>query len=388
MYKDIINTLSSDDYYKIKKDINKLINDSNFMDNIVKVHNPIVFDRFIKMCEYKIDTSVIYERRNDFIKKTLLNLNKDNIYDFFSLDIRDKYRERIVNRYLSEYIVSYYFGDNYYNFMTNFYQMVSYLRYTKKPLIDKMNIDLYKEFVNLLTMSLTDKVGFFKLLLDKDNIMEMFYEDMNTIRTYSHKELVESALKLNYDSDLYDKSISERLGVDVYHLDGEDFFGFVRCFSISRDDLSNNTDYINSSINRLGYSFSYIGKYNIGTSDYDGKSVVLFYDNIDYNDIMYVHHADLHAKKMDRQNDYLSEKENEILSPQSLIAKTKNYNEVYIKSKINGIKPKALICYGAITNNDIRFANKYDLAILLINRQKYKRYEDYDDEYDRYTYNI
>ena len=217
--------------------------------------------------------------------------------------------------------------------------------------------------------------------------MALFYDDMSIVREESHRNLVEKSLKLNHDLNIYQHDISKRFGIDVYHLDGEPFYGFVRTFAIKRDDLTNHNDYIFSKNQRLGYSFSYVGDKNIGTIDYDNKSVVLFYDNIDYKNIMYVHHADLHSKKMDVQDDYLSEKENEILTPSSLIARTNNYNEIYIKRGKNGIKPKALICYNSITDNDIAFANKYQLDILVINTKKY-RIETFDDTYEDNTYVI
>ena len=119
MYQSIINTLNSSDYYLVKKDINKLINDSTFIQEIIRIHNPIIFDRFIKMCEYKIDTTILYEERNKFIKKSLNSLTSDSVNNFFNSNLV------ISNRYLIEYIVEYYFQDNYYNFLTNFYIMTS-----------------------------------------------------------------------------------------------------------------------------------------------------------------------------------------------------------------------------------------------------------------------
>ena len=389
MYQDIINNLSGDDYYQVKKDIYKLISNQDFIKYITKVHNPIVFDRFIKMCEYKINTRPIYEERNKYIRKAIQNLNKENIYDFFELNGIDKSRQEVIaNRYLIEYIVNYYFGDNYYNFMTNFYQMLHYLDCTKKDLINKENIKLYKEFVDLRHMSFTDKIGFFKLLLDDLNIMEMFYDDINRVREDSHKELVEKSLKLNHNSKIYNKNMSEKLKIDVYILDGEPFFGFVRCVAIPRGNLFNYYDKVNSQGRRLGYSFSYIGDKNIGTIDYDGKGVTLFYDNLDYHNIMYVHHADLHSKRMDIQDDYLSTKENEIITPERLLSHTKNYNEIFIKSDGRGIRPKALICYDKIDEKDIGFAKKHHVVLLVINRSKYRRFESFDDNYDDYSYVI
>lgn len=388
MYQDYIKILESDEYYKVKKDINSLINNDSFLKEIVKVRNPLAFDRFIKMSEYKMDTSELQEERNKFIKKTLLSLNKDDIYKFFNLENLDLSRQDVIaNRYLIEYIISYYFGDNYYNFMVNLNQMVNYLDSVNKNLIDKENIKIYKEFVNLRYMSMEDKINFFKLLLDL-NLMEMFYDDINKAREDSHKELVNKTIKLEKDNELYNKDISSRFNVDVYCLDGEEFYGFVRCLGLKTNTDEKKTDYVFSKKKRVGYSFSYISHKNIGTIDYDRKNVTLFYDDIDYRNIMYVHHADMHAKKMQEQDGYLSEKENEILTPDALIAKTKSYNELFIKSDENGIKPKALVCYDSISGNDLSFAKRYGLAILLINTQKYKRYESYDDEYDSYTYVI
>ena len=204
----------------------------------------------------------------------------------------------------------------------------------------------------------------------------------------NHKELVDKTIKLTKNSELYQKDTSERLDIDVYMLDGEDFYGFVRCLAIRSDETHAKEDYVLCKSQRLGYSFSYIGSNNIGTIDDEGKNVTLFYDNIDYRNIMYVHHADLHAGKMEVQDEYLSEKENEIFTPNRLVAQTKNYNEVYIKAGNNGIYPTALVCYDRISVTDITFAKKYNLAILVIMRDKYKKFNTYDDDYNDYSYVI
>ena len=368
---EIYNILLSQNTSIIKEVSNSLIHDNNFLKQIVKVDNPFIFDSFIKAVQYKMDTTVLHEERNKYIKEILLNIDLTK-------------ETTIPDRWIIEYIVGYYFQDNYYNFMTNLFQMINYLKNNKDYLIEKDHLNIYKEFADLKAMSLTDKIGFFKLLLNDLNLLEMFYDDMRVVREDSHKELVNSTIKLNKNSDLYQKDISERLNTDIYYLDGEEFFGFVRAFSIKKDDLQDHFDYVFSNGNQLGYSFSYIGDKNIGTIDYSGKNVTLFYDNIDYRNIMYVHHADLHAKKMIVQDDYLSNKENEILTPSSLVARTGSYNEIYIKG--NGIKPTALICYDSISIDDINFAKKYGLSILIINKQKYKRYETFDEDYDSYSY--
>lgn len=367
-YCDILEALASSDYYKVRNKCNLLVNDNLFLKMIVKINDPFVFDRFIKMIEYKMDTNILYENRCTYIKEVLLSKDANTL----------------PSKWISEYIIAYFFRDNYYNYMVNLFEMVSYISRVKKNIIDNSHIKIYSEFRGLNNASFEEKIDLFKKYMNSD-LVTMFYDDMRNTKDDSYKELVNSSIKIEHDSNVYCKDISKNYGIDVYYLNGEEFYAFVKCFPINRNDLSDHRDYINLNDNRLGHSFSYIGDKNIGTVDYEQKKVVLIYDNIDYNNIMYVHHGDLHAKKMDIQDDYLSEKQNEITLPSKLIADTKNYNEIYITGKI---KPKALICYDTITTDDILFAKKYNLSLLLINKSKYKRYESFDEEYEDNTYVI
>ena len=154
----------------------------------------------------------------------------------------------------------------------------------------------------------------------------------------------------------------------------------------TNNDLNDNQAYINSNLNRVGYSFSYISDKNIGTIDYECKKVSLMYDSINPKNISYVHHSDLHSSRKEEQKTYMTNKINEIRIPNHLIAYTNGYNEIVING--NNILPKALICYDEITTDDILFANKYHLSILLINSKKYRRSDaEYEGFYDN-TYCI
>lgn len=367
-YSDILEALASSDYYKAKKKCNLLVNNKDFLKIIVKINDPFVFDRFIKMIEYKVDTRKLYEDRNNYIKECILNNTA----------------KLLPSKWLNEYIITYYFQDNYYNYMVNLFEMVSYLSRVKKIIIDNSHINIYSEFRGLNNMSYDEKIDLFEKYLDVD-LLSMFYDDMRKTKDDSYKELVNNSIRLEHDSYIYCKDISKKYGIDIYYLNGEEFYAFVKCFPINRDDLSDHSNYINLDDNRLGHSFSYIGDKNIGTVDYEQKKVILLYDNIDYKNIMYVHHSDLHAKKMDIQDDYLSEKQNEITTPGKLIANTNNYNEIYITGKLI---PKGLICYDILTKDDILFARKYNLALVLLNKEKYKRYDSFDEDYEDNTYVI
>ncbi len=409
-YDSIFHLLSSSDYYKLDNQALILVNNKDFMKCMIKVPNPWLFDRFIKMLEYKTDTSLLHEERKKYLKKVIFsssnnkkleylkNVNVNNFHRFLFTFDEISYLEhsknnfnyalnKISNRWLIEYIISYFFQDNYYNFMTNLFQMINYLKTHDRDLINHEHIKMYNGFVDIKNASFQDKIGVFKLYLN-DNLLESFYDDISVLKNDAHHDLVEHVTKLYKGCDIYQKDISDRLKIDVYHLDGQPFYGFVRCLSIKITDQLVNTNYLLSKENRLGYSFSYISHNNIGTSDYAKNHVTLYYDDIDYHNIMYVHHSDLHTGIVSCQNKYLSVKENEILSATQLIAKTKNYNEVYIKSSSEGIRPKALVCYNKISINDISFAKKHNLVILIINTNKYKYYETFDDDYLENSYMI
>ena len=385
---------------------NSCLNFSNvdidkYYKQIIKIDNPFIYDRIIKLIEFKKDVSMYNEERNIIIKKRLLNQKNNALLDCLLGVTKDNYREYnftedeldyikrnisndldeclkiISNHWVLNYIIYYFFQDTYYNFICNLFQMCGYLKKIKRDLVDIKHLELYNKFNNLSSLSFADKIEFFKNNCDKNDIMGMFYDDMRKVKNHSYQSLVNNSLKLNNNLNIYNKELSQKYGLDVYYLNGEPFYAFVRVFGIKRDDLFDNSNYINSSLNRLGYSFSFISDKNIGTIDYMQKNVVLFYDNIDYNDIMYVNHSDLFSGNINNNQDrFISTKINEIFTPNDLIANTDNYNEVYIRE--HNLKPSALICYDNVTKNDLKFAKKYNLSILIINRLKYKRYENFN----------
>ena len=370
-FKEIIDIFSNaKSIFNLSLEDKKRLDNINFklyIDNIIKIDNPFIFDLIMKYLEYKEDTGEYYELRNKYLKKIILN--KSNIQD----------------KWLNEYIIEYFFEDNYYNFTINLLQMVSFQNRLQKELVSLKNIELYNKFSNINKLSYIEKLRLFNDNKN-NNLKEMFYDDMRIIKDTAYKKMVDNSLKLNKENNIYNKALSSKYGLDVYYLDGEEFYTFIRTFNIKRNDLSDKEDYINSNLNRIGYSFSYISNKNIGTMDYTGESVVLMYDKLDYNNISYVHHSDMHSGKIDEKNSFVTNKINEIRVPESLIANTNGYNEIIING--NNIIPTALICYDVITDSDILFAKKYNLSILLINTTKYKRWDfNYEDYYDN-TYSL
>ena len=154
-------------------------------------------------------TSLYNKTRDKIIKKALLNQSNDKRLDYFKNITKQNYHDYsftsgeikyieesndfeasinyISNRWLTEYISYYFFQDNYYNFLANFYEMVSYLSKEKINLIDRHHIDLYNEFRGLNTMSFKDKLDLFKKHVNED-YTEIFYDDMRKTKDNSYQK--------------------------------------------------------------------------------------------------------------------------------------------------------------------------------------------------------
>ncbi len=405
----IIQLVSNELGYVNALELNK-INLDNYYEDIIKIINPFIYDRLIKYMEFKYDTDRYNEKRKRLIEKILLNQKDQKILDSLvdincqnynnssllsynekeylkrKSDSFDEAIERVSNRWSYEYIISYFFQDNYYNFMVNFHQMTNYLVSSKKNIVPIEHIKIYEKFLKIDKMTLPERISLFKEYYKNNDLMEMFYDDMRKTKDDCYQELVNSSLKINSNSPIYNQELSSKYHIPVYYLNGEEFFAFIRCFEIKRDDLSDNSEYLFSKDNRFGYSFSYISNHHIGTIDYYQKNVILLYDNIIPENIAYVHHADMHSGLVNNPITwYISEKENELLTPKNLMYETKNYNEIFIRGN-DGFKPKALVCYNEISTADVNFANKYQLSIVLINTTKYRNKMTYEDSYEDYTY--
>ena len=372
MNKKYIIEMNDDELEKYLKDndiSNDMFDDEDLVKRIAYIPNPFVYMHIIKILETKISLDIIYFQRKRFIS---LLLNDDKIV------------HEIPNEWLCEYLANYFFHDYYRNFIINYHQMKSYLLSTNNNLVNIDNLNFYESFSKLKKLPSNDMISFFKNNCEKKNTEEIFYEDMRVVKNHCYNELVNRSIKLKKSNPLYNKSLSKEYNIPIYYLNGEDFNAFVRSFKISRSDLADYTTIFNCE-SKYAANFSYIGKANITIIGDYKKNVVLLYDNINPDDIMYVFHDD---SGMSIKSELIeSENINEILEPSSLMSWTKYYNDIIIKNN-NRNKPSALVCLDIITDEDILFAKKYSLSIVLINSNHYYINTDFTDYLDQDSYSF
>ncbi len=335
---------------------------SKYIKNISNMKNQSIYLKIIHLIENDMDVSEIEDRRRKYIIKVIDDYKNNNL----------------TNKEIIDYIIYYFVGDNYYNFLVNFNQMLLYMKHINKILISKDHIKFYQDCLRLKDLNREDMILFFNQNRNKTKFFEMFYDDMRIIKNHSYNDLTSKSLMLEKNNKLYDKKLSNKLGIDVYYLDGEEFYAFVRCILPNKDGF--NIDDIYCNLPKKYYSFSYIGNKNIGTIDkVNNMGITLLYSNINSNNIVHVHHMDSSSSISSKNEVFITSKINEISSADSLIRDTKCYNEIVIKKDDFGIKPAAIICFNEIQDKDLEISHKYKLPIVLINCNKYYYDESYPD---------
>lgn len=354
-----------------KKIVDYFINikdNDDFVNKIAHMKNQNLYLKIIHLIENYIDVLEIENERRKYIIKIINDINDKQV------SLKD----------LREYVIYYFIGDNYYNFLVNFNQMLLYMMHIGKILIPIKHVEFYKMCLNICNLNENEIILFFKQYQDKSKVYEMFYDDIKNIKNDSYNDLVRHSLNLEKGNYLYNKELSYEKGVNVYYLNGEEFYAFVRCIIPNKNVFSKDMIYCN--LPKKYYSFSYIGDKNIGTIDKINKSTVTLMYKINPYNIVHVHHTDSSSGLSAWNDIFISNKINEIYSSDSLIRNTKFYNEVVVKKDGFGIIPTAVVCFDKIKDKDLNISFRYNLPIVLINSKKYYLDDGYPDYNDNDTY--
>ena len=354
----------------IYKRIYDVLSENNDMEEIKKERNKFISTIF--------DTNGLY-------LDILLDLNKYCNYTFYFLDRNDyeliDYKDTA--KYIFLDLISFYLFDDFYeNIAIDINQMFKYIKLTDNDFIPDERISFYNKFLDIGKEDWTElNFSFNKIKeIKPQSLIEQFYDDIRMLKNDSYKSLVDSCTVFTKESSLYNKHLSDKYGCDIYYLDGEPFYGFVRSnvkvskHRIKTDDngkLYSVFDSLpsNDEAMRAANSFSYIGKDNINTYMSPNTTMTLFYTGIDFNSIVHVYHNDSFSSK---NWYYCSDFPNELHTPDSILRESNSYSEIFV-SNIDGVKPSALLCLDNVSEWDIEFSKTYGLPIVVINTEKYKR---------------
>ncbi len=426
-------------YFNKEYQKNKIINGNLDIELLYQIFNSTQFDIItVILNHYNIDLThninikdffekakLAYEQSNSYTNKgEEVNLNPKlvnkkvidhmwgmyNIYDFRSIiynmefvldcdDINEYIREKedkileehfkknlLDNRLQSNIIIDYHFQDNFHDVIINIKEMLRLIQSSDYTIpISRLNI--YQKILQIDKMNVKEKMELHRLL-KKQKISEHYYDDLKRGRTKVGELLKKEALSSQTLQKYHNQELTEKHGIEIYYLDGEEFYGLVKTGLHIPMQLP------------MGRSYSLIGNGCLDTFEDPGLGVLYLYDVDELNpeQIVQVFPNDAFTKFIpnDASSNY-SQYVNKLLTPKQILELSHAFNEILLLERgkidletnkdIPLLKPIALIVYDKIDDFYINIAKREQLPILLINTKKYtyshptEDYEPADDKY-------
>ena len=318
------------------------------------------------------------------------------IYEKFNLEGFDrtfKYLKILSDRMISNYIIDYHFEENFHNIMLDMREMLRFY-YDGNMVIQDERVQLYEKIANIDYLSLDEKKELHEML-KKVNIMEMFYDDMSMARHIVNEAIKEYSLTSESLQQYRDEKLSSELGVDVFNVNDEPFFGIVKTGRHPEDTLP------------TGHSYSLVGRGGVAVYGDEKASSTFLYDAEELNPDQIVHTYPFDSFTFFRpfrlNETQASSKVNTLLMPEELVGISPSYNEILILEQgtkqtdidkdIPKLKQIALYCVDNISKKDVEVAKDKGVGIILVSSKKYldereqyeKNFLGNDDEY-RYGY--
>ncbi len=343
--------------------------DSDNLDKVVYLFDFLLYKKIVNNEGFNKDE--LYRFRKKFLEYCITNFksiqknllaSKDVL---FSFDFFYKYyssdEEEIVQGILNDMILEYFLGEDFDNDIKKC-EEIKRIYLEKGVIFNEDSINFIDFIIDLKNYSYEEKIEMFQKMKNY-NVREVIHKEIELFSNNSKNSIVESCTKFEKNQETYNEKLSSIYGVDVYYLNGENFYGIVRMnVKVSRKgDIPNSDEFY-----RLSSSFSLIGTDNIKTYKNPQEFLVLLYEGIKPTDIKHVSSKDSwsNATSTIFPDSYYTAKE--------LLENATDYTEIIIENS-EGIKPSAIVCYDTITDFDVLLAKKYSLPVVLINSKCYEK---------------
>lgn len=341
----------------------------------------------------KRDYDKSYELEQECIKyakeHNMVNIYYRVIREYNDIDGLYNHLKVLSNRYVSNYIIDYFFEDNYHNVLININELLRYY-YDGNMSIPMDRLSIYDRLSNIDILTNEEKIELVNEL-SSINIMELFYDDMLAARTGVATSLKENAINSDTLENYRNLELSSKYGIDIYTNENNSFYGIVKT----------STSLMNHDNLPTGHSFSYVGDNN--TTMYGGsRNVTLLYDAGGFNPEQLIHLYPTDSYTMYKPfefSDKSTSRVNNLLGAEELIDNTFGYNEILIleegnkpspiDSRIPKLKPLAVYCKDEITDKDIEYAKENGLGIFLAKTKKkdnIRPLNDYRGDIDYFNY--
>lgn len=354
----------------------RLFNSNTLIDKYIKLDtsryreyvNNLMFNNYelyeiIEKKRFKYVDNKINNIKDDILDE-YHNFDKDNIFNTYDYKTASRLQsikndEYKLNQYfkystkekLLEMIIDIFFKDIPYNFIKNLKAILNYSKDNHNFI--PQNLDIYNTILDFNKLSIDEIINLFNKYKNID-LATVFYNDFRKARNISYKEINEGITKFDKNSRLHKKNISSDMGIDIYELNGEDFYLYIHSSRSGR--------WMN---NKKTISLSLISHDNINTIDND--EVIFGFSKLNIDNIMHIYHTDSFTK-----HEQGTSKIHDILTKEKLINKTISYNEILYKETPN-LMPDYVVCFNTIDDKDRIIARELNIPIVLINSKKYNK---------------
>lgn len=335
---------------------------SNYIDGYSELSRKIISDF---RGEKNVD-SLINNDLKIFALKENNNIDVKLLYKYDSV----RFKEILIDRF---------FKDIPLNFLKNLKIMINYIDLSinsnnKIEFIDNNRYNIYKKILDFDNLMFDERMELYEECKKIKNFSSLFYDDYRFCRDHSYSSLVNSAINFNSTDNDINMQMSERSGVKVYELKGEDFFAFVHSTFALRDLVADPNIWRTG--NREYMSLSYIGSDNLSVYRNPYEYVVLGFSGLDIKRIGHLYESDSYTE-YGYGNADISSRIQKMYNSKDFVNNTRGYNEIaYLEDSkdipLSKIMPSYVVCYDYITDGELMIAKNYNIPIVLIDTKKYK----------------
>lgn len=429
-----LNNLSFSELFKIfSKDIqipSVLLNEKKFQEKLVTITDPKDYRFLMNALESNNDISLIEAKRKQFYEREIRSYNTDrkmldsfyqaylelvnlienqkisletvekimrnhfntfgDNFSWLSLvkntmeNCKDKNRlakffQEDSNYLLTNMIIDYHFEEIYYNFLLDVKQLYQFQKTEGRTLNDH-DIEIYGKLLDLDNLSYSIKLSLFEEL-KQINTIEKYYDDFRNAKNRSFSMMKEQMLNFDNIVKYKNHKLSKEYGVDIYTLEGETFYAFVKSLYIEKNNVLTKDNIENCTVD--GASYSLDGSDKLDTFENPCEYYNLLFGDFNINQIVHTYPVDSYSDFVrDGKATLGTDRVLELYTPRDFVRRSPDYNEI-IYSQRSSIRndelneqldvPKVLsiYCYDYITKNDIKSAKNLGIGITLVKTENY-----------------
>lgn len=294
---------------------------------------------------------------------------------------------------ITDMIIDYHFKQLPYNFFLDLKQLCEFQNTEGKTLSDE-DIEIYNKILNLDNIYYDEKIKLHQIL-KKSNMMEKFYDAIKSAKEKQIQLIKKSMLNKQTIQKYKDEELSKEKGVDIYVLDGDDFYIFVKALLKQKYRAMQPSD-IYYNVDGCSYSLDCSKKLNTYKNPHEYYHIA--FSDFPEDQVVHVFPADSYSY-YERGSGRATDRVYTLNTPEQLTSKSNFFDEIVllqrnddrndeINSQLKVPEMFAIYCYDEITKNDIESAKNLGLGIVLVKTYAYGQRNNVNQEDDIYIKSV